>query len=57
MGKFRDEGHVIACDLRVVEQKDAEDGDTGLFVINLQGKSVAVYMQPTGYDELPSGRP
>lgn len=49
--EFRDQGHLFAGQLKVVEQEDADSQDTGLVVMNLMNAKASVYMQPTGYDE------
>ncbi|MEX8032654.1 hypothetical protein AB6V29_06455 [Microbacterium sp. 20-116] len=49
--EFRDQGHLFAGQLKVVEQEDADSQDTGLVVINLMNARASIYMQPQGYDE------
>ncbi|MFJ4038330.1 hypothetical protein ACIPVB_09600 [Microbacterium sp. NPDC090007] len=50
--EFRDQGHLFAGQLKVVEQEDADSQDTGLVVMNLMNAKASIYMQPRGYDEL-----
>lgn len=49
--EFRDQGHLFAGQLKVVEQEDADSQDTGLVVMNLTNARASIYMQPQGYDE------
>ncbi|MDQ1175313.1 hypothetical protein [Microbacterium sp. SORGH_AS_0421] len=49
--EFRDQGHLFAGQLKVVEQEDADSQDTGLVVMNLMNARASIYMQPQGYDE------
>jgi hypothetical protein len=49
--EFRDQGHVVVGNLKVVDQEDADGQDTGLVVMNLSNTKASVYMQPRGYDE------
>ncbi|OZD47295.1 hypothetical protein CH252_20610 [Rhodococcus sp. 06-1477-1B] len=49
--EFRDQGHLFAGQLKVVEQEDADSQDTGLVVMNLMNAQASIYMQPQGYDE------
>ena len=51
MQEFRDQGHLFAGQLKVVDQEDADSQDTGLVVMNLMNAKASIYMQPTGYDE------
>ncbi|PVE76192.1 hypothetical protein [Microbacterium testaceum] len=50
--EFREQGHLFAGQLKVVEQEDADSQDTGLVVMNLMNAKASIYMQPRGYDEL-----
>ncbi|MDZ5144495.1 hypothetical protein [Microbacterium testaceum] len=49
--EFREQGHLFAGQLKVVEQEDADSQDTGLVVMNLMNARASIYMQPKGYDE------
>lgn len=49
--EFREQGHLFAGRLKVVEQEDADSQDTGLVVMNLMNAKASIYMQPKGYDE------
>jgi len=49
--EFREQGHLFAGQLKVVEQEDADSQDTGLVVMNLMNARASIYMQPQGYDE------
>ncbi|WZH35550.1 MAG: hypothetical protein PIR02_12280 [Microbacterium enclense] len=48
---FRGQGHLIAGAVRVAAQDDDDARDTGLVVVELLGKNVSIYMEPTGYDQ------
>ncbi|WP_295783522.1 hypothetical protein [uncultured Microbacterium sp.] len=50
--EFKQQGHLFAGQLKVVEQEDADSQDTGLVVMNLMNAKASIYMQPRGYDEL-----
>lgn len=49
--EFRAQGHVVAGDISVAQQEDADGRDTGLVVLKLSNANAAIYMQPVGYDE------
>ncbi len=49
--EFRDQGHLVAGKIKVVDQEDADGQDTGLVVISLSNANASIYMQPRGYDE------
>jgi hypothetical protein len=49
--EFRDQGHLVAGNIKVVEQEDADGQDTGLVVVTLSNGNSSIYMQPKGYDE------
>ncbi len=50
--EFKQQGHLFAGQLKVVEQEDADSQDTGLVVMDLMNAKASIYMQPRGYDEL-----
>lgn len=50
--EFKQQGHLFAGQLKVVEQEDADNQDTGLVVMDLMNAKASIYMQPRGYDEL-----
>ncbi|CAN3702617.1 MULTISPECIES: hypothetical protein [unclassified Microbacterium] len=49
--EFREQGHLFAGRLKVVEQEDADSQDTGLVVMSLMNAKASIYMQPKGYDQ------
>jgi hypothetical protein len=49
--EFRDQGHLVAGSIKVVDQEDADGQDTGLVVMTLSNAKSSIYMQPKGYDE------
>ncbi|WZH36467.1 MAG: hypothetical protein PIR02_17195 [Microbacterium enclense] len=49
--EFQNQGHVIGGSIRVAQQEDADQQDTGLVVMNLHNAEASIYMQPRGYDE------
>lgn len=49
--EFRDQGHIVAGNIKVVDQEDADGQDTGLVVMTLSNAKTSIYMQPKGYDE------
>ncbi|WZH36215.1 MAG: hypothetical protein PIR02_15825 [Microbacterium enclense] len=48
---FRAHGYLIAGSVHVAEQDGSDGRDTGLVVVQLHGKNVSIYMEPTGYDQ------
>ena len=60
--EFREQGHIVAGNISVAQQEDADGQDTGLVVLRLNNVNASVYMQPVGYDEplweaTPTSRP
>ncbi len=51
VAEFVDLGYLVASDVRVVEQEDAEGRDTGLVVVGLVHAEGSVYLEPAGHDE------
>ncbi len=49
--EFRELGHVVSGNIKVVDQEDADGQDTGLVVMTLANAAASIYMQPKGYDE------
>lgn len=49
--EFIEHGHLVASDIRVIPQEDADGRDTGLVVVGLKHAEGAVYVEPAGYDE------
>lgn len=49
--EFRDQGHIVSGNIKVVDQEDADGQDTGLVVMTLSNTNASIYMQPKGYDE------
>ncbi|MBD8206069.1 hypothetical protein IFR11_06515 [Microbacterium sp. CFBP 8801] len=49
--EFREQGHLFAGRLKVVEQEHADSQDTGLVVMSLMNAKASIYMQPKGYDQ------
>ncbi|MDQ1175048.1 hypothetical protein QE430_003355 [Microbacterium testaceum] len=48
--EFIGQGH-LASDVRVVEQEDAAERDTGLVVVGLVHAKGSIHLEPAGYDE------
>lgn len=49
--EFIDQGHLVASDVRVVEQDDTPERDTGLVVVGLVHAKGSIRLEPVGYDE------
>ncbi|MBB3159227.1 hypothetical protein FHS07_002945 [Microbacterium proteolyticum] len=49
--KFRDLGYLTGSEIRLLEQEDETDPDSGLIVVDLSGAKTVTYLQPiTGGD-------
>lgn len=48
---FINQGHLVASDVRVVDQEDTDGRDTGLVVIGLEHADGFIHLEPVGYDE------
>lgn len=49
--EFIDQGHLVASDVRVVEQEGTAERDTGLVVVGLVHAKGSIHLEPAGYDE------
>ncbi|KEP74777.1 hypothetical protein HR12_04650 [Microbacterium sp. SUBG005] len=49
---FQDQGHVIAGNIRVLQQDDDDSDDIGLVLMDMQNASASIYLESTGPAEV-----